>query len=211
MTDDYNLAKPNSERYGAEVEISPYMVDAHLPEPGTLAPGEPSLADRIEAKRQEVDATGFVPGQDRTKSAPELLEENKNLHVEVEHLRAKLARMHQNWPKPVDENTSDGYHTFRELYNHRRALTAALAKTVNELVWREQVVWRSRLHHPEDGPMFDGEFIVGIDLPNGTIRYHYANQYWDDFWEIPELEHAPKWDGAGPELTVTRLLDFARG
>jgi hypothetical protein len=111
----------------------------------------------------------------------------------------------------VDENTSDGYHTFKELNDHRRALTAALAEMVNRFVWVDQSAWRSRDHHPEDTPIYDGYFIVGIKLPTGTVTYHYADQYWDDFKNVPELDHAPKWDGAGPELSVTRLIDYARG
>lgn len=106
----------------------------------------------------------------------------------------------------ADGQTSDGYHTFDELYDHRRALTAALAVTSPP-----SRTWRSRRHHPDDGAIFEGYFIVGIELPQGVITYHYANQYWDDFRSVQELSHAPKWDGAPPSSTVTRLLDFARG
>lgn len=113
--------------------------------------------------------------------------------------------------KATDE-ISDGYHTFEELsfeelYDHRRALTAYLASLVAEF----GNSWRSKRHHPGDDPMFEGGyFIVGIELPSGTITYHYKLSHWDDFANVPELEHAPKWDGAGPSETVTRLLDAAR-
>lgn len=101
------------------------------------------------------------------------------------------------------DNISDGFHTFGELYDHRRALTAALAKLLPS--------WRSKAHHPDDGPMFEGGyFIVGIDLPTGTITYHYKLTHWDDFDGIDEVVTAPKWDGAPPEATITRLLQFAR-
>lgn len=100
---------------------------------------------------------------------------------------------------------TDGFHTMEELYDHRRALTAAL------MAERADISWRSRAHHPDDDPMFEGGyFIVGIDTPAGTITYHYKLAHWDDFAEVPELEHAPKWDGAGPDATVTRLLAWAR-
>ena len=100
---------------------------------------------------------------------------------------------------------SDGYHTFGELYDHRRALTAALAAE------RADISWRSREHHPDDSPMHEGGyFIVGIDTPAGTVTYHYKLTHWDDFAEVPELERAPKWDGATPADTVTRLLAWAR-
>lgn len=100
---------------------------------------------------------------------------------------------------------TDGYHTFDELYDHRRALTAALAKAVG------LDAWRSKEHHPDGDPMFPGYFVVGINLPTGTVTYHYKLSHWDDFAGVIELEHAPKWDGATPNDSVTRLLEWARG
>lgn len=123
----------------------------------------------------------------------------------VETLRALLSKTLGALPGGAKE-ISDGYHTFGELYDHRRALTALLAA----MAATEGDSWRSKAHHPEDGPMFDGSFIVGINLPTGTISYHYNLEHWDDFANVPELEHAPKWDGAGPDDTVTRLLEMAR-
>jgi hypothetical protein len=103
---------------------------------------------------------------------------------------------------------SDGFHTFGELYDHRRALTAVLAAMA---ATAEGGSWRSKAHHPDDSPMFEGGyFIVGIELPSGTITYHYKLAHWDDFASVPELEHAPKWDGATPDDTVTRLFEMAR-
>lgn len=106
------------------------------------------------------------------------------------------------------DQVSDGYHTFGELYDHRRALTAVLAAAAAEA----GDSWRSKAHHPDDNPMFDGGyFIVGIELPTDVaITYHYKLEHWDDFAAVPELEHAPLWDGASPADTVTRLLEIAR-
>lgn len=105
------------------------------------------------------------------------------------------------------DNISDGYHTFGELYDHRRALTAVLAMAAATA----GDSWRSKAHHPDDDPMFEGGyFIVGIELPTGTITYHYKLHHWDDFKDVPELPYAPKWDGATPADTVTRLLALAR-
>lgn len=107
--------------------------------------------------------------------------------------------------KATDE-ISDGYHTFGELYDHRRALTAALTKA---LPW---LSWRSKEHHEQDAPMFEGGyFIVGVDLPSvGTITYHYKLSHWEDFSHVTEVTRARKWDGAGPEATVSRLLEWSR-
>lgn len=101
---------------------------------------------------------------------------------------------------------SDGHHTFGELYDHRRALTAVLAAAAAT----EGDSWRSKQHHPDGDPMFDGYFIVGIQLPTGTITYHYKLKYWDDFAAVPEIDHAPEWDGATPDDSVSRLLECAR-
>jgi hypothetical protein len=104
---------------------------------------------------------------------------------------------------------TDGHHTFEELYDHRRALTAVLAAHAAQMP--EAASWRSKAHHPDDSPMFEGGyFIVGIELDTGTITYHYKLEHWDDFAAVPELAHARKWDGASPADTVTRLLALAQ-
>lgn len=100
--------------------------------------------------------------------------------------------------------TSDGYHTFDELYMHRMALTAALF-TMNR-----RHAWKSKQHDAEGDPMFEGFFIVGMDLPDGRqISYHYKLQYWDLFNGVPEVAHAPAWDGHTPHDVIDRLLAFA--
>jgi len=101
----------------------------------------------------------------------------------------------------ISGSTSDGYHTFDELYAHRCALTSALVRALGP-----DMSWRSRAHHPDGDPIFEGYFIVGIDLPNGTITYHYSNKHWDEFPHARTLDHAPAWDGASPDATVSRLL-----
>lgn len=101
------------------------------------------------------------------------------------------------------KDVSDGHHTFRELYDHRLALTVALTRTTLRRCWR------SMYHHPDDDPMFDGCFIVGIDLPTGTITYHYKVEYWKLFdGSTTLLSHAPKWDGATPDDTIKRLKEW---
>jgi hypothetical protein len=120
-----------------------------------------------------------------------------------------LQHVNGEWliPEGVDKSkVSDGYHTIGELYDHRRALTAALAAAAAGM----GDSWRSKRHHPDGDPMFDGYFIVGIVLPTGVITYHYKLKYWDDFAAVPEREHAPLWDGATPADTVSRLLELAR-
>lgn len=123
---------------------------------------------------------------------------------EIRNAKGEVVR---TFELPEDHEVSDGYHTFNDVYDHRRALTALLASAAAS----EGDSWRSKAHHPEDSPMFEGGyFIVGIELPNGPITYHYKLSHWDDFAAVPEIPHAPKWDGAAPPVTVDRLLELAR-
>lgn len=88
---------------------------------------------------------------------------------------------------PITGDTSDGYHTFNELYHHRAILFSVIC---NE---RPEVTWKSKRHH--DGTMYDGMFIVGIETPEGQATYHYdIDPYWNLF-RVKELELAPEWDG----------------
>jgi hypothetical protein len=100
--------------------------------------------------------------------------------------------------------TSDGYHTFDELYEHRMALTLALMQSHLELSWK------SKEHHPSNDKMFDGFFIVGIDTPAGVITYHYKLEHWDTFLGIRELPHSPAWDGHTPNDVAKRIRKWAR-
>lgn len=97
----------------------------------------------------------------------------------------------------VTGDTSDGYHTFNELYHHRAVLFSVIVKAFPDRAWK------SRKHH--DGSMYDGMFIVGIETPDGQASYHYdINPYWDMF-NCKELEYAPEWDGHTPEQAIARI------
>ena len=97
----------------------------------------------------------------------------------------------------IDGDTSDGYHTFNELYHHRAVLFSVIVKAFPEQAWK------SRKHH--DGTMYDGMFIVGIDTPQGQATYHYdIDPYWKMF-ECQELECAPEWDGHTPAEAIARI------
>lgn len=109
--------------------------------------------------------------------------------------------------EPIENKggASDGYHTFDELYEHRRALTAVLA-TIATI---QDDAWRTKAHHPDDNPIYDGYFIVGIELPDGPVSYHYPLAHWDEFSAVPEVDHAPRWDGHTDDVVVDRLHGFA--
>lgn len=97
----------------------------------------------------------------------------------------------------ITGDTSDGYHTFNELYHHRAALFSVICNA------RPDIAWKSKRHH--DGTMYDGMFIVGIETPEGQATYHYdIEPYWSMF-HVKELEYAPKWDGHTPDEAIRRI------
>lgn len=97
----------------------------------------------------------------------------------------------------ITGETSDGYHTFNELYHHRAALFSVICND------RPALAWKSKLHH--DGTMYDGMFIVGIETPDGQATYHYdIEPYWEMF-NAQELPQAPEWDGHTPAQAIERI------
>ena len=100
-------------------------------------------------------------------------------------------------PQPIDGSTSDGYHTFDELYHHRAVLFSVI---VENFATR---AWKSKLH--ADGTMYEGMFIVGIETPDGQATYHYdVEPYWNLF-RCKEVDRAPEWDGHTPDQAIERI------
>ena len=93
---------------------------------------------------------------------------------------------------------SDGYHTFKELYDQRAHLWATILNANPDISWKS--------HKHEDGSMFDDMFIAGIDTPDGQYTFHIDDEWWDLF-DIKEMPNAPHWDGHLPS-DITRLLSL---
>jgi len=109
----------------------------------------------------------------------------------------------------ITENTSDGYHTFKELYEFRKLYNAGF---FNELFKNHYAVHKSKKHN--DGELcFGGNwFIVMAYLPdeNGEplqISNHYELKDWDLF-KCEEKEVADKWDGHTSQDVIDRLNIF---
>lgn len=96
----------------------------------------------------------------------------------------------------VNGETSDGYHTFNELYHHRAILFSVIVS------YHPELSWKSKRHH--DGSMFKDMFIVGINTPQGQATYHYDLAYWLLF-NCKELERAPEWDGHTSSDAIERI------
>jgi hypothetical protein len=110
-------------------------------------------------------------------------------------------------PVAIDGNTSDGYHTFNELYEFRKAYNAAL---FNEwAVGGKCSVHKSWRHHDGELCFGGGWFIVVAVLPQGQISNHYEAKDWDLF-AVPEVERVLfEFDGHTGADVVTRLKDYA--
>ncbi len=106
----------------------------------------------------------------------------------------------------IDENTSDGYHTFKELYEFRLLYNAHL---FNE--WAKQGMYdvhKSQRHN--DGELCFGRddyFVVVATLPTGQISNHYPMSDWDLF-QCEAVEKAKaQWDGHTSQDVAQRLRD----
>ena len=120
--------------------------------------------------------------------------------VSMRELTDRLADLIE--PESINGETSDGYHTFNELYHHRALLFSVIVRNYPELCWK------SKKHHT--GDMYDGMFIVGINTPDGQASYHYdIEPYWDMF-DCEELELAPEWDGHTPTQAIERIGKLTR-
>jgi hypothetical protein len=126
-----------------------------------------------------------------------------------------------NQETKITENTSDGYHTFKDLYETRKAYNVALfnewggqkefsidtkggrAKSISKTKYNVHKSWK---HHDGELCFGGGWFIVVAILPNGQISNHYKAEDWDLF-EIPEVEKALfEFDGHTTEDVINRLL-----
>lgn len=114
--------------------------------------------------------------------------------------RIKAAQVRQ-----IDENTSDGYHTFKELYRYRMLYNAAFFNLLARFT-RVPVV-KSCRHSDGEKCFGGGWFIVVAQLPTGQVSNHYEKSFWHLF-DIPVVEPAPTWDGHTPNDAADRLEAF---
>ena len=102
----------------------------------------------------------------------------------------------------ITEDTSDGYHTFKELYEFRLLYNALL---FNE--WSQHgryAVHKSTKHSDGEDCFGGGWFIVVATLPTGDISNHYEMKDWDLF-VCETREVAKEWDGHSSLDVLQRL------
>ena len=103
------------------------------------------------------------------------------------------------------EDVSDGYHTFKELYEFRKVYNAVLFN--NWAKGAKYNVHKSIKHHEGDLCFGGGWFIVVALLPGGQISNHYEMKDWDLF-QIPTYDKALfPFDGHTSKDVLSRLKE----
>lgn len=128
------------------------------------------------------------------------------------------------------KEVSDGYHTFKELYDFRMVYNALLFNMwaeVDHYNYKEGIITNSG-EYSDDIGMYDvhkswkhndgewcfGEekkwFIVSAMLPDGQITNHYKAEHWDLF-KIPEIDKALfGFDGHTGKDVLDRMLKLIK-
>jgi len=100
----------------------------------------------------------------------------------------------------------DAYHSFRELYDFRKAYNAALFNEWERLDKYE--VHKSWRHDDGELCFGGGWFIVVAILPAGQISNHYKAKDWDLFQITETYQAIYKYDEHTPQDVLNRLLDL---
>lgn len=110
-----------------------------------------------------------------------------------------------NKAQKITGDTSDGFHTFNELYEFRMLYNAHL---FNEWYANSKYhVHKSRLHSDRTKPFGGGWFVVVAELPTGQITNHYELKDWDLF-KVEERTTAIEWDGHTSQDVAKRLREL---
>jgi hypothetical protein len=114
---------------------------------------------------------------------------------EVDQLRAELAKA-----QTITGETSDGYHTFDELYKHRCLLFA----------WVLMYTWNGfKTRKNDKGEEWPGWFIAGVNTPFGQITYHLPDELWDLVLS-QEIERNIGYDGHTSNDVIERMTQVLK-
>jgi len=98
-----------------------------------------------------------------------------------------------NKAEKITGDTSDGFHTFNELYEFRMLYNAHLFNEWDK--HKTYPVLKSKRHADGQLCFGCGWFIVMAQLPSGQISNHYENKYWNLF-DITTFD-VPLWEFDG--------------
>lgn len=102
------------------------------------------------------------------------------------------------------KKVSDKWHTFGELYIQRLYLFSIICSQ------NRDIAWKSKSHFDEQNdPMFDGDFIVGLNTAEGPASYHFKMEFWDLF-DVQEIPNAPRYDGYTPQQALERFRSIIK-
>ena len=135
------------------------------------------------------------------------LESTTGVHGVMYELLEKAKEIEKEQSK-IDENTSDGFHTFKELYDVRMSLNAALFNQWAKFDISTYDVHKSWKHNDGELCFGGGWFIVCAKTPFGQISFHYPESEWE-YFNIPEVEKAKyPFDGHTTKDVIARLLNL---
>lgn len=140
-----------------------------------------------------------APGDVKSKTFKFVSDDNVNWLI---NQAISIARESAN---KVDGNTSDGFHTFNELYEFRKLFNAALFNTWYAM--DKYNVHKSERHGDGELAFGGGWFIVMATLPTGQISNHYEMKDWDLFRCVAR-DKADSWDGHTAQDVIKRLADY---
>ena len=158
-----------------------------------------------EFKKQFTDGYGFTHQDYRLRDGGStLIKDIWNFFLHHLSNKSELKK------EAVTGETSDGYHTFNELYEFRKLYNACF---FNEYAKQhEYLVHKSKKHFTGELCFGGGWFIVVAYLPNkigglSQISNHYEMKDWDLF-QCPEKEFANVWDGHTAQDVAKRLKEY---
>ncbi len=130
--------------------------------------------------------------------------ENKRIELFVKNEKSGKVedfQLHKSF-----DDISDGYHTFKELYDYRMIYNALWFNELSKLRPLYDI-HKSWCHADGEKCFGGGWFIVMAELPTGQISNHYEEKYWDLF-DIPEKEKSNEWDGHTPQQAYDRMINY---
>lgn len=133
-------------------------------------------------------------------SLPQDSNEYRNLLAKyIAHSKC-LKAMNNLQEVAIDGSTSDGFHTFDELY-HRTVLLSVIVSVYPKLCWKSR--------KNSDGTMFNNMFIVGINTPEGPVTNHCCNDLWDLF-KCKIIQKAPVCDDHTSHQDIQRIASMQK-
>ncbi len=120
----------------------------------------------------------------------------------IEEINEEILELKNNHGKI--KNISDGYHTIGDYLEMRNMYFIALCNAYPD------ISWKSKKHYDEDNdPMFNGDFIAGINTPKGAVAQHLKLKHWDEL-KVKEIDNAPKYDGYTDEDVKDRIESLSK-